>query len=42
MDAMHRLVSFGYPAVAVLPHVTALLAGAFVLAWAGARVFRYE
>jgi ABC-2 family transporter protein len=42
MDAMHRLVSFGYGGGAVLPHVAALAAGALVLGALGSRTFRYE
>lgn len=42
MDSLHRLISFGDPAVAVLPHVIAIGVGALLLAWAGTRVFRYE
>jgi ABC-type multidrug transport system permease subunit len=41
MDAMHRLVSFGDPASAAVPHVAALLAGALVLGAIAARAFRY-
>ncbi len=42
MDGLHRLISFGDPAVAALPHVLAIALGALLLAWAGTRVFRYE
>jgi ABC-type multidrug transport system permease subunit len=42
MDAMHRLVSFGDPAAAVLPHVGALSTAALAAGWAGARMFRYQ
>jgi ABC-type Na+ efflux pump permease subunit len=42
MDAMHKLVSFGAPASAAVPHVAALIAGAAVLGWLGARTFKYE
>ena len=42
MDAMHRRVSFGDPASAALPHVTALAVSALAAGWAGARIFRYQ
>ncbi len=42
MDAMHRLVNFGYGGLAVWPHVAALAAGALLLGWMGARAFRYQ
>ena len=42
MDAMHRLVSFGDPATAAIPHVAALGAAASIAGWAGARTFRYQ
>jgi hypothetical protein len=42
MDAMHRLVSFGDPAPAALPHVAALLVGTIVAGLAAARTFRYQ
>ena len=42
MDALHKLVSFAYPAVEVLPHLIALLVGALLLAWLGTRTFRYS
>ncbi|NDR58671.1 ABC transporter permease [Aliiruegeria sabulilitoris] len=42
MDAMHRLVSFGDPAWAVLPHVAALALTAVLAGWASARVFRFH
>jgi ABC-type multidrug transport system permease subunit len=41
MDAMHRLISFGDPASAALPHAAALIAGAAILGIAGVRTFRY-
>lgn len=41
MDAMHRLVSFGYGPGSVIWHVTALVAGALVLGWLAVRSFRY-
>ena len=42
MDAMHRLISFGDPASATLPHAAALLSGAAALGIAGVRTFRYQ
>ena len=42
MDALHKLVNFGYDAPAALPHVAALVAGALVLGLAGVRTFRYQ
>jgi ABC-type multidrug transport system permease subunit len=41
MDAMHRLISFGDPASAALPHALALAGGAAALGLAGVRTFRY-
>ncbi len=42
MDALHRLVSFGDPATAALPHLVALAAAAAAAGTAGVRSFRYE
>ena len=42
MDAMHKLISFGYGPVAALPHVLGLAAAAFVVGALGVRTFRYE
>lgn len=42
MNAMHHLVSFGDPAVTVVPHVGAIAVGAVVLGWAAVKAFRYE
>lgn len=42
MDAMHKLVNFAYGPASALPHLFALLAATVVLAWAGARTFRYS
>jgi len=41
MDALHRLVSFGDPASAALPHGAALFATAAVVGVAGVKTFRY-
>lgn len=42
MDALHRLVNFGYGAGAAVPHVVALGLAALGAGWAGARIFRYQ
>ena len=42
MDAMHKLVNFGYAPSAALPHVAALAASAVIAGWGGARLFRYQ
>jgi ABC-type multidrug transport system permease subunit len=42
MDAMHRLISFGDPALAAVPHAAALFIGAIALGAAGVRTFRYQ
>ena len=42
MDAMHKLISFGYGASAALPHVLGLALAALVLGILGVRTFRYE
>jgi len=42
MDAMHKLVNFGDPSSAALPHVVGLFLGALLLGWAGAKVFKYQ
>ena len=42
MDALHRLVSFGYGPSTVLGHLLALVAGALLLGAAAARTFRYQ
>lgn len=42
MDALHRMISFGYGGAAALPHLAALLAASAVLAWLGARTFRFQ
>ena len=41
MDALHKLVNFGYGAEAAAPHV-ALAASAMVCGWGGAKIFRYS
>ena len=42
MDAMHKLVNFGYGPASAVPHVAALSTAALAAGWAGARVFRYQ
>ena len=42
MDAMHKLVNFGYGAGSAAPHVAALSAAAIVCGWGGAKIFRYQ
>jgi hypothetical protein len=42
MDALNRLVHFGDPAAAALPHAAALAVAALALGWTGARVFRCQ
>jgi ABC-2 type transport system permease protein len=42
MDAMHKLVNFGYGPETALPHVAALFASALAAGAAGARIFRYQ
>ena len=42
MDALHKLVNFGYAPGAAAPHVTALAVAAVLCGWAGAKIFRYQ
>jgi ABC-type multidrug transport system permease subunit len=42
MDAIHKLVNFGYDAPVAVPHLAAMLAGALVLGWIGARTFKFQ
>ncbi len=42
MDAMHRLISFGYGASTVLPHLIALLGASMLLGWLATRTFRFQ
>jgi ABC-type multidrug transport system permease subunit len=42
MDALHKLVNFGYAAPAAAPHVAALAAATVVCGWGGAKIFRYQ
>jgi hypothetical protein len=42
MDAMHKLVNFGYGPAEAVPHVAALAASALVAGWGGAKIFRFQ
>ena len=42
MDAMHRLINFGYGGLSASAHVAALAAASLLLGWLGARTFRYQ
>jgi ABC-2 type transport system permease protein len=42
MNGLHRLMSFGEPAAAVLPHIAVLGALALAAGWLAARSFRFE
>jgi hypothetical protein len=42
MDAMHKLINFGDPAVTAVPHVATMAVGALVVGWLGTRWFRYQ
>jgi hypothetical protein len=41
MDAMHKLINFGDPAVSAVPHLMAMAVGALLIGWVGTRMFRY-
>lgn len=42
MDALHKMVNFGYAPPVAFPHLAAMLGGALVLGWVGAKTFRYD
>jgi ABC-type multidrug transport system permease subunit len=42
MDALHKLISFGYGPVTVFPHLAALTLGSVFLLAASVRAFRYQ
>jgi len=42
MDALHKLISFGYGSLSVVPHLVVLTIGAVVLLAITVRVFRFE
>jgi ABC-type Na+ efflux pump permease subunit len=42
MDALHKLVNFGAPPAAVIPHLCALVAAALAAGWVVARGFRFQ
>jgi len=42
MDAMHKLINFGYGPLSALPNVAAIVTGTLILGWLGVRTFRYQ
>jgi hypothetical protein len=42
MDALHKLVSFGYAPGTAVPHVAALAVAALAAGWGAAKIFRYQ
>jgi ABC-type multidrug transport system permease subunit len=42
MDALHKLVNFGYGARSAAPHVAALVGSAILCGWGGSKIFRYQ
>jgi ABC-2 type transport system permease protein len=42
MDALHKLVNFGYAPGSAAPHVAALAVAAVLCGWCGAKIFRYQ
>jgi ABC-type Na+ efflux pump permease subunit len=42
MDALHKLVNFGYGPAAAAPHVAALVVATVLCGLAGAKIFRYQ
>jgi ABC-type multidrug transport system permease subunit len=42
MDALHKLVNFGYAPGAAVPHVAALTVATVLCGWGGAKIFRYQ
>jgi ABC-type multidrug transport system permease subunit len=42
MDALHKLVNFGFAPAAAVPHLAVLAFGALAAGWGAARVFRYQ
>jgi ABC-2 type transport system permease protein len=42
MDALHKLVNFGYGSAAAAPHVAALAVATVLCGWGGAKIFRYQ
>ena len=42
MDALHKLVNFGYGAGTAVPHVAALAASAIGCGWGASKIFRYQ
>ena len=42
MDALHKLMNFGYGSAAAAPHVAALAVATMLCGWGGAKIFRYQ
>ena len=42
LDALHKLVNFGYGPASAAPHVSALAAATMLCGWGGAKIFRYQ
>ncbi len=42
MDALHKLVNFGYGSASAAPHVSALAVATILCGWGGAKIFRYQ
>ncbi len=42
MDALHKLVNFGYGPGAAAPHVAVLAVASVLCGWGGAKIFRYQ
>jgi ABC-type multidrug transport system permease subunit len=42
MDALHKLVSFGAPPSAVVPHLLVFAAAIAAAAWGATRAFRFQ
>lgn len=42
MDALHKLVNFGYAPSAAVPHVATLATATVLCGWGGAKIFRYQ
>ena len=42
MDALHKLVTFGYGSATAAPHVAALAVATVLCGWGGAKIFRYQ
>lgn len=42
MDALHKLVNFGYGSATAAPHLAALAGATVLCGWGGAKIFRYQ